>query len=157
MLGNFAVGKSSLVRRYVTGVFDASYQTTVGVKIDTCQIELADARIKMILWDLAGQATITPQSIPYLQGMSAYLLVADGTRPQTLRDAEQTHRDVQRELGALPFVLLLNKHDLSDQWRVDDEWLQQRRASGWTIFITSALSGEQVPMAFEALAQGLAE
>ena len=70
MLGNFAVGKTSLVRRYVTGVFDAAYQTTVGVKIDTCHVNLPDnlptSQLKMIIWDLAGAATLTPHSRAYI-------------------------------------------------------------------------------------------
>lgn len=152
MLGNFAVGKSSLVRRYVTGVFDERYQTTVGVKIDTVQAELAQAHVKMLLWDLAGAAELDANSRAYIRGMQAYLLVADGTRMDTVLDAERIQAQVLREVGPLPFILLLNKHDLTN-WAVPEAWIENRRAQGWRVMPCSALSGEAVSQAFLDLAQ----
>ena len=66
-------------------------------------------------------------------------------------------QEVARQVGALPFVLLINKHDLSGQWRVDETWLARQRERGWHILFTSALSGEAVPAAFEHLARNLVE
>ncbi|MCG8464927.1 MAG: GTP-binding protein [Xanthomonadales bacterium] len=166
MLGNFAVGKSSLVRRFVTGVFDASYQTTVGVKIDTCEVTIDAAssqdnssteatKVKMVLWDLAGEAELGPQSQMYIQGMQGYLLVADGSRMDTVHNAVHIQQQVVRSLGPRPFIMLLNKHDLSEQWQVPDSWIQQQRDLGWNILCTSALSGEAVPEAFDRLARAM--
>lgn len=164
MLGTFAVGKSSLIRRFVTGVFDASYQSTVGVKIDTCQIELqqqsADSpadpvAMKMLLWDLAGEAELNTQSKAYITGMQGYILVADGTRKDTLFAAERIQQQVNQTLGKLPFVMLINKHDLYDQWQVPDTWLEQHRDQGWQTYCSSALSGESVAEAFHYLAHAM--
>jgi small GTP-binding protein len=156
MLGNFAVGKSSLVRRYVTGVFDASYQTTVGVKIDTCEISVdTETKVKMVLWDLAGEAELGPQSQMYIQGMQGYLLVADGSRMDTVHNAVNIQQQVLRSQGPKPFIMLLNKHDLQEQWQVPEHWIQQQRDQGWTILCTSALSGEAVPEAFDRLARAM--
>ncbi|GAB4199652.1 MAG: Rab family GTPase [Wenzhouxiangellaceae bacterium] len=155
MLGNFAVGKSSLVRRYVSGVFDQRYQTTVGVKIDTRRMTVDEQALKLILWDLAGAAGLNANSAAYIQGMSGYLLVADGTRPETLDDIDHIQQQVEQRLGKLPFIVLLNKHDLSEQWAVSDEWLAERRQRGWTIYPSSALDGTNVDTAFDQLARRL--
>jgi GTPase SAR1 family protein len=55
MLGAYAVGKTSLVARFVRGIFSDKYLTTVGVKIDKKTIEIANREMSLILWDLAGE------------------------------------------------------------------------------------------------------
>ena len=156
------MGKSSLVRRFVTGVFDASYQSTVGVKIDTCQVTLSPeetqqeaVNMKLLLWDLAGEAELNAQSQAYITGMQGYLLVADGSRKETLFAADHIQQQVMQSLGNLPFVMMLNKHDLVTQWQVPDGWIEERQARGWHILTSSALSGEAVGEAFHHLAHAM--
>ena len=70
MLGSFAVGKTSLVARYVTNVFSDKYLTTVGVKVDTKEISVDETQMKLVVWDIAGEAEISAKTRMYLRGAS---------------------------------------------------------------------------------------
>jgi small GTP-binding protein len=152
MLGGFSVGKTSLVRRYVESIFSDTYLTTVGVKIDKKTVELSDRVVSLILWDLAGEEDIFSLRMSYLRGSTGYVLVADGTRPSTLEVALSLHRRVEADCGALPFVLLLNKCDLKEQWAIPGAELDGLRQNGWWVRPSSARTGESVEDAFLDLA-----
>ena len=113
MLGSFAVGKTSLVRQYVHSMFDERYHTTVGVKIDKKQLRIDERTIDLILWDLAGEEESFNVRSAYLQGAAGAVLVADGTRGETLDVALELGRKLTSEVGEVPVVLLVNKSDLS--------------------------------------------
>lgn len=163
LLGAFAVGKTSLVRRFIEGVFDERYITTLGVKIDTKVVATTTGEVKLIVWDIEGADPADPSSglvskrmETYLQGAQGILLVADGTRPGTLEVARDLHQwFTQRHPGA-PVVLLLNKSDLTEQWQVTEEALTSLE-SGLERFTTSALTGDNVERAFGMLAASLSE
>src|ERR1700733_13204717 len=144
MLGGFSVGKTSLVKRYVESIFSEAYLTTVGVKIDRKTVDLSGRIVNLILWDLAGEDDISSLRMSYLRGAAGYVLVADGTRPSTVDVALSLRERVQTEYGPLPFVLLLNKYDLMDQWEISDVALAELRDSGWWARPTSARTGEGV-------------
>ena len=152
MLGGFSVGKTSLVKRYVQSIFSETYLTTVGVKIDKKAVDLSDRIVNLILWDLAGEDDISSLRMSYLRGSAGYVLVADGTRPSTLEVALSLRRRVEVDFGPLPFVLLLNKNDLREQWAVDEEDVEDLRRSGWWVQSTSARTGDGVEDAFRELA-----
>ncbi len=156
MLGAFSVGKTSLVKRFVQSIFSETYLTTVGVKIDKKNVELSDRIVTLILWDLAGEDDIASLRMSYLRGSAGYVLVADGTRPSTLEIALSLRRRVEADFGALPFVLLVNKSDLREQWAISDEDIEALRGSGWWVQATSARTGEGVEDAFRALAERVA-
>ncbi|MCV3238869.1 Rab family GTPase [Mesorhizobium sp. ZC-5] len=152
MLGGFAVGKTSLVRRFVQSIFSETYLTTVGVKIDKKSVVLSDKTVDLILWDLAGEDDIGSFRLSYVRGATGLVLVADGTRAATLTVALTLRERTEAEFGAMPFVLLLNKSDLADQWTISDDAINEMRQSGYQIYLTSALSGESVDDAFIQLA-----
>jgi len=156
MLGAFAVGKTSLVARFVTSMFSEKYLTTVGVKIDKKHVSLLRGEMELILWDIYGEDEFQKVRMSYLQGASAYLLVADGTRKETLDVAASLQRAAEAEIGKVPFVLALNKVDLADQWQVDRHELEQAGQWGWKIVRTSAKTGEGVEEAFLILARAMA-
>src|SRR6516165_782855 len=118
MIGGFSVGKTSLVKRYVESIFSETYLTTVGVKIDKKSVDLADRIVNLILWDIAGEDDTSALRMSYLRGSAGYVLVADGTRPSTLEVALSLRERVEADCGPLPFVLLLNKSDLKEQWAI---------------------------------------
>ena len=153
MLGAFSVGKTSLVRRYVSGVYSDAYLTTVGVKIDKKSLDVGGRTLDLILWDLAGEDEVSTIRMSYLRGSAGYLLVADGTRPVTLEVARSLQQRVEAELGRLPFVVLLNKRDLVDDWRLAEDEVAGLADGGWSIRMTSAKSGEGVEDAFRELAE----
>ena len=142
MLGGFSVGKTSLVKRYVQSVFSETYLTTVGVKIDKKTVDLSDRIVNLILWDLAGEDDINSLRMTNLRGAAGYVLVADGTRPSTLDVALSLHKRVEADFGPLPFVLLLNKSDLKEQWAISDIALAELQQKGWWVQPSSARTGE---------------
>ncbi|MDX8498029.1 MAG: GTP-binding protein [Mesorhizobium sp.] len=157
MLGGFAVGKTSLVRRFVQSIFSENYLTTVGVKIDKKSVAFPDKTVDLILWDLAGEDDIGSFRVSYVRGATGLVLVVDGTRPSTLAVALTLRERVEAEFGAMPFVLLFNKSDLADRWAISDGEIDELKQRGWQIYLTSALSGEHVDDAFRQLASMVAK
>lgn len=153
ILGAFAVGKTSLVRRCVEDSYSDKYLTTVGVQIKKHAVKVAGQEVNLVIWDLAGEDEFQKVQLNYLRGASGYLLVADGTRRTTLDTAKVLHERVINTVGPVPFALLINKFDLSDEWEIDDAALAEISASGWHILKTSAKSGESVGAAFQLLAE----
>ena len=115
-------------------------------------MDLDDRTVNLILWDLAGEDDINSFRITNLRGAAGYVLVADGTRPSTLDVALSLRERVEAEYGPLPFVLLLNKSDLTEQWAVSDTELAGLREKGWWVQPSSARTGEGVEDAFKDLA-----
>lgn len=153
MLGAFAVGKTSLVSRYVRGIFSHKYLTTIGVKIDGKLVRVGNQRINLILWDLNGEDEFLKVRMSYVRGAAGYLLVADGTRPETLATAAILERRAADAVGNIPFVLVLNKIDLTEQWELDESQLTASLPSPCTVVRTSARTGEGVEEAFRTLAR----
>jgi len=155
MLGGFAVGKTSLVRRFVTNLFSEQYQTTIGVTVEKKILSVAGEDVTLMLWDLYGDDEFQRIRESYLRGSSGYILVADGTRKETLATALGLQRTVEGLLGPIPFAMIVNKSDLRDEWEIDDAALNELRQQGWTIFLGSAKTGEGVEPLFSTLAHSL--
>jgi small GTP-binding protein len=153
MLGSFAVGKTSLVRRFVESIYSDVYQTTVGVKIDKKNLKVGDKEVSLVLWDIYGEDDYQKMRWTYLRGASGYLLVADGTRKATLEKAFQLEQKVREEAGAIPFVFVINKSDLIRDWELDSAIESQMAAQRWSVVRSSAKNGEGVEESFSLLAQ----
>jgi small GTP-binding protein len=149
MVGQFGVGKTSLVRRFVDSIFDEHYLSTVGVKIDRKDVTVGDVRLTLMLWDLAGEDDLAQLNVSHLRGASGYVLVADGCRAASLDKAIELQERISRQLGPLPFVLVLNKADLRDQWEIESTAIPQK---GWPMFESSAKAGSGVEQMFISLA-----
>ena len=152
LLGAFGVGKTSLVRRYVETIFSDAYLTTVGVKIDKKVMTLGTEPLALILWDIAGEDDMAAVRLSYLRGAAGYLLVVDGTRPETLETAASIKSRVDAEVGRIPFLALLNKADLVEDWALPPERIETLQAAGWTFRRTSAKTGDSVEASFQDLA-----
>ena len=152
MLGAFGVGKTSLVRRYVQSIFSDTYLTTVGVKIDKKTLTVGNESVILLLWDIAGEDDVSPIRMTYLRGAAGYLLVADGTRAETLDVAADIQSRVKSEIGTVPFLVLLNKADLQESWDLAQEPVDRLADAGWKFIRTSAKTGEGIEEAFQELA-----
>lgn len=152
LVGVPAVGKTSLVRRFVEGVFSEDYLTTIGVKIDRREVTVAGQTVRLVVWDIAGDDAYSPLDLGYLRGASGLLLVADGTRPDTLDRALELRDAAETQHGPLPTVVALNKSDLTAEWALDDARVDALRELA-TVFQTSARTGAYVEDAFDALAR----
>ena len=153
MVGTFAVGKTSLVRQFVESVYSEKYHTTVGVKVDKKIMTVGENEVTLVLWDIEGATGSLELRQSYLRGAAGYLLVADGTRPDTITAAVQLQARAEATIGKKPFLLLLNKVDLEQHWRVDEEKLARLKAANWLMTTTSAKTGQGVEKAFATLAQ----
>ena len=149
MLGGFAVGKTSLVRRFVSDVYDDRYLTTVGVRIEKRDLQVDGQDIRMLLWDLHGEDRFQFVQPSHLRGSAGFLLVIDGTRPSTLAVATELHARAEQTLGTVPFITIVNKSDLEQQVSPDE--VKARFEA--PIHFTSAKLGDGVTDAFEALAR----
>jgi small GTP-binding protein len=152
MVGSFAVGKSSLVQRYVRSLFNDKYHTTVGVKVDKKDVLIGGATVRMLIWDLAGEDAFSHLRTTFMRGAAGYLLVADGTRGQTLDVALDLNRRIEAALGPVPFALVFNKSDLSAAWEVSPARIESLERTGVKIFRCSAKSGDGVEDVFHHFA-----
>jgi small GTP-binding protein len=151
MLGAFAVGKTGLVTRFVDSSFSEKYHTTLGVRIEKKALQLGGKEWHVIIWDLAGEDEFLQIRPSYLRGSSGYLLVADGTRRATLDAAVKMQQRVRDTIGDVPFVLMLNKSDLADEWEVAERTVDALTKRGWTWLKASAKTGAGVEEAFLTL------
>lgn len=153
MLGSFSVGKTSLVRRFVSSIFSDAYLTTVGVKIDKKVLKAGAEDVTLILWDLYGEDEFQKMRMSYLRGAAGYLVVADGTRRSTLEKALSLFDEVVKTLGPVPFVLALNKCDLTEKWEIESAKENELAGRGWRLIHTSAKTGEGVEQIFQTLTE----
>jgi small GTP-binding protein len=155
MLGGFAVGKTSLVARFVSSIFSEKYLSTVGVKIDKKVVSVDGSDTMLLLWDIYGQDDFQTVQPAQLRGMAGYLLVVDGTRRATLDTARLLHEKAKAVAGDVPFVVVLNKSDLASSWEIDDVAFFKLVEQGWRIVKTSAKTGDGVEHAFESLTRAM--
>ncbi|MGI8503352.1 MAG: Rab family GTPase [Hassallia sp.] len=157
MVGAFATGKTSLVAKFVYSIFSETYQTTVGVKIDKKTVNIQDKELNFILWDLYGEDEFQKVRLSYLRGSSGYLLVVDGTRHNTLEKAFNLQTKVEETIGQVPFIIVLNKSDLLDEWEIETAEIDAIIQRGWTVIKTSAKTGLGVEEIFQTLANQILE
>jgi len=155
VVGDFAVGKTSVVERFVNNHFSEKYLSTVGVKIDTREIEIEDLQVshKLVIWDVAGADSFGEREFSYLRGASGFIFVADGTRPQTFKSAEHLRMQISDRFDAAPAVFLVNKKDLTVDWDLSDKRLASLEKLFDSVYPTSAKTGDDVDDAIRRLSR----
>lgn len=155
VVGDFAVGKTSVIERFVTNQFSDKYLSTVGVKIDTKEIDFPALGVKhkLVIWDVAGSDVFGHTEFAYLRGARGYIYVADGTRPATLHVVEYLRGQIAEKYGPAPSALLVNKRDLVKDWHVSDQRFAALGAEFDFAYKTSAKTGDDVDKAITRLAE----
>lgn len=162
MLGDFGVGKTSLIRRFVERQFSDRYLSTVGVKISRKTVHLTNGQadkeqeLKLLIWDIEGHTKFKGISPAYLQGSSGVLVVADITRQETIEHLRDRIREYREINPAGLIAIALNKSDLLEEEEVLD--IQNKfefPEAVLGIYKTSAKTGENVDAIFEELAYKL--
>lgn len=156
ILGAAGVGKTSLVRRYVHSIFDDKYLSTIGVKIEKKSVTKGDTEVLLNIWDVAGEEEFFQIPKSYVTGAAGYLLVVDGTRPETLDTGLEIRSRIQEMAADLPWICLLNKADLTEKWSLDENVNSRLEAEGMSSLRTSAQDGLNVEAAFQQLAERVA-
>lgn len=164
LVGEAAVGKTSLIRRFVRDEFDDRYVTTLGAKVTKKEMEfdVAERRVHvdMTVWDIMGDRGFRDLlKDAYFSGARGLLAVCDVTRYSTLRELDEWVKSAFRVAGAIPVVYAVNKIDLADEVLLlygEKEIALHTGAFGAPWFHTSAKSGAKVEAAFRALGERMA-
>ncbi|MBD3196780.1 MAG: GTP-binding protein [Candidatus Lokiarchaeota archaeon] len=154
ILGDPAVGKTSLVRRYVSGRFTNDYRATIGTNIYTKKLKAKFGMASLGIWDIAGQERWISMRHKYYLGCQGAFIVADVTRLSTFTQIEEFWiPDLKKYLPKIPFILLANKKDL--EVKINEKEIQDltKRVDAIQTIKTSAKSGENVNLAFKTLAE----
>lgn len=164
MLGDFSVGKTSLIRRFVERQFSDQYLSTVGVKISRKTVECSlveqqkQVNVQMLIWDLEGNTKFKAVTPMHLQGATSAVIVADVTRQATI---DHIPEHVQCFLSVNPkgsIIVALNKADLVYEDKVVktiDVFSFQPQKQVLATYLTSAKNGSQVDQIFEKLAYNM--
>lgn len=156
MLGDFAVGKTSLVRRFVYDRYEDKYISTIGVKVSRKTVSFSHngemTNMVMMLWDLAGSEEFNQVRASYLRGAAGAVLVCDLTRSETLNSVKKYAANFSKNPD-VQFVLAANKSDLTDGYELTADQVQQVAANlGIPFYLTSAKTGNEVEEIFLHLA-----
>jgi small GTP-binding protein len=155
LLGDFSVGKTSLVRRFVEGRFEDKYLSTIGVRISRKTLQRPTGTLNLLVWDLAGAQEFNTQS-SYLVGVTAALIVCDLTRHETFLSYMKYVQQVRAVNPIAPLMFVGNKVDLVDERAItDDELSEYSQNLGSRYVLTSAKTDTGVEYAFTRLADEL--
>ncbi len=155
MLGAFAVGKTSLVQRFVRSIFSEKYHTTIGVKIDQKIVQFDHQDVNLLLWDIHGEDEFQKVKPAYVMGSAGFFIVMDGTRKNTMNIGLDLLAMAQKVAGNVPFIILINKSDLKSDWEITDSDINNLTNKGYSVILTSAKDNIEVEKAFLTLAKKL--
>lgn len=150
VLGHFGVGKTSLIRRFVTDTFSDNYKVTIGVHITKKVVEIAvENKVSLILWDLEGTDDIASIRNSYLLGTHGAVFVFDVSRPSTFEHLSNDLKIIFEKMPNVPLMVVGNKSDLVAENELEEVLKQQAIVVD---FLTSAKTGKAVNMLFLKLA-----
>jgi small GTP-binding protein len=159
MLGDLAVGKTSLIERYVHNRYDERYMATIGIKVSRKEMVInGGTNLNLLLWDMAGEERFSKVKVKYLQGASGTLVVCDLTRLKTLSTLKNHIAYLRVIVPEAQVILVGNKSDLVNQRKINENQLRELgEMYNAPVAITSAKTGEGVEKAFSILAERLLE
>ena len=164
LIGDFGVGKTSLIRRFLEGEFSDKYLSTVGVKISRKLIDFSNKtaentqKLQLIIWDIEGSNKFKAIAPSYFQGAKGAVIVGDATVQETLNHLSEHIKNFLAVSPKSYIIIALNKSDL-----IEAEYLETLRQlyqfcePNYVIatYLTSAKSGDNVEKIFQILAEAL--
>ncbi len=164
LVGDFGVGKTSLIRQFVDRQFSDKYLSTVGVKISRKLVSIPDLasnseeefkQLQLIVWDIEGSIRFKAIAPSYLQGAKGALMVGDVTRESSMQNLKEHVQLFQSVNPKSSLIIALNKVDLIENDERDYLFksIQTEFASLQTLtYMTSAKTGEAIDEIFQTLA-----
>lgn len=157
--GDSAVGKTSLIRRFVTGMYKEKYITTLGTVISKKIVEMPerDFKINMQIWDISGQAEFKRIQASAFRHCQGALAVCDIIRPETAMNLYTWITNIRKYSNEkVPVIVLINKFDLIDRKKDNMEKIEKILENiGCLMFATSAKTGHNVELGFTTLAESI--
>lgn len=158
LLGDPGVGKTSLVRRYIFDTFHKDYMTTLGLTLNSRTFDYPGSRVKLIIWDIAGQKSRRQIGLRYLQGASGAILAYDLTNPDTFNNLAGWYEDLKTANEKdVPVIIVGTKLDLAQTKHLplayDVKKLGDTPAAQANLIFTSAKTDTNVDAAFNLLIQ----
>jgi Ras-related protein Rab-11A len=157
LLGDPAVGKTSLITQFVDHSFEADYKSTLGVSIIAKEliVKNVDGKVKLIIWDIAGQEKYDLSRKFFFQGCTGALLVYDITRESSFNSIENKWLKDFKKFGKeeSTHILIGNKNDLKELRSINktDGKKLAKKIKAINFIETSARFGENVEQAFQNL------
>ncbi|MGB3692132.1 MAG: Rab family GTPase [Spirulinaceae cyanobacterium] len=164
LIGDFSVGKTSLIRRFVDRQFSDQYLSTVGVKISRKAVQLTDKgssepiQVQLLIWDIEGQTKFKAIAPTYLQGAAGVIIVCDVTRPETIENV-QGHIKLFESVNPKGVSLVaFNKTDLLEEEK-REKLLEENNLQDFpqviATYTTSAKTGKDVDKMFNTLSSNI--
>ncbi|MHA2007672.1 MAG: GTP-binding protein [Promethearchaeota archaeon] len=152
LIGDYNVGKTSLILRFVENSFKDSYHSTIGVEISQKSLDLSEGtKISFVIWDIGGQITqMAPYRKRFYSGANSAFLVIDRTRSNLSASVERWYNEIKKYVSStLQIILIGNKSDLTDEIVVSEEEIKLIADKfGFNYILTSAKTGENVVDSF---------
>ncbi len=160
LLGDPAVGKTSLIRRYVHGLFDEDYTSTLGAVITKKALgDIFGYDLELMIWDIMGSKTLAEVPRNYVKGATGAVVVADITREETMHDLMDWAALFTRYAGDRPYLFIANKRDLVDEGAIarGARLIMDLDAANNAVSVlsTSAKTGENVEQLFQTLGRAM--
>jgi small GTP-binding protein len=155
LLGDPAVGKTSLVQRYVYDKFDEKYLSTIGTKPSVKVLEHKGTEVTLTIWDIAGQETFQNVHSSYFKGAAGAVMVCDIMRPETVKNLTHWSHRFHEAVPDSPIVLVSNKWDLieegSEMIGIEKEITSFAQMEDCVYIRSSAKDGTNVDEMFQTL------
>lgn len=162
LIGEGAVGKTSLIRRFVHDEFDDKYIASVGMKTTKKTLRAihpetgTPVEMSLLIWDIMGQSVFRKLlGESYFHGSDGFIAICDVTRLDTLYALQEWVRVAFKTTGEVPIIFLGNKCDLGDRQEIFSEDINAYASflPNASVFLSSAKTGENVEMAFRTLCE----
>ena len=153
LIGDSCVGKSNILLKYLKNEFDPNSRATVGVEFGTKNIVINEKKIKIQIWDTAGEERYRSITSAYYKGAKGAFIVYDITRKSTFVNIDKWISDLKLNGDQnICIIILGNKSDLDDKREVSTEDGIKKSEMFKTAFLeTSALNGSNIDKAFDEL------
>ena len=157
VIGDGAVGKTSLIKKYTKGSFAKDYIKTIGAQFSKYDEDIEGNNIKLFFWDIAGQREFDFMRPTFYKGSKAAIIVFSHTDEESFNKIPEWHDDIKSHVGDLPIVLFGNKIDLVEDGNAEDAKIQKiLKEKGFLgYYKTSAKTGTGVYEAFQAIIKNL--
>ena len=160
LIGDYQVGKTAIIRRFIDNTFDEFYLPTLQLDISKKKLNFGETSVTLIIWDVGGQSfTMSTYRDKFYDGAQSAIIVVDRTRQNTLENVDRWYKDTQRAIQhRIPYILVGNKSDLNGEVVVHKQDLEdEAKKFHFNYILTSAKTGENINELFINLTHAFLE